>query len=631
MKPLHVRCFDRHFTIAFFVVGALLLSSCQRATDEKTKVSITLPGNSKLSTQSLSYTAPVIVDKSNESKNSFLNIVPSTNSSSKYPINCYAVMVGGPEQEFKTSFCGQRDASNNLTHDIDFGPYQALVPVTDTTSPTFDFEVTAGASRQFYVIGIYATNIKSCRDINTNPEKYNLSHPYLIGVSDPVSLKGGVDATVKIKLNDPQLGNAKIFDDCIVARDDLRMPLANFVRFDSTLFSGKYIRNPSTGFSCEAVDVSLRYLASGTGNDFADYSLGTVNDATAAHIKMDNVATVDPYVATFSDAVTCASGQNGYTAFYFQRNEFKKRRWIRVSNSGSTRTLSASVDLPSGTISTINAFNFYTNINKNSTTILDTAVPRKILVSAGNNNCYPVTSYFLSGDSTKVSADVTTAVSFDATDVSGGTNKILVYASSSDCTSSISQITGNASASSSDTSKTFWIKTSSPNANSPVRFTVHDTSGSRADSKNLILIGTEVDDAIGSVSRVSTLEFWGRPYLSYSNGCVPLHIYYSNAFRTNIAAQSAGTLEYLDTQSKSADIGLYADASCSGTEIYTANANTTIANFNTGDTSAVVYMKVKTSPASNYTDMRSLIFSYTENGHASILGHYDFSLNKEGY
>jgi hypothetical protein len=136
------------------------------------------------------------------------SVVPTGITTGDYPINCYAVMVSGPESNFRESTCGRKTTTtvagtttttSTMTPLFQFGPWVGGVYASAGTATSVQLEVPAGNDRVFRLIGFHALTPEACTDFKTQHIKATeLSKPHIIGVADRVALAPGATATISI-------------------------------------------------------------------------------------------------------------------------------------------------------------------------------------------------------------------------------------------------------------------------------------------------------------------------------------------------------------------------------------------------------------------------------------------------
>lgn len=174
----------------------LIFTACTRPTGDSSTVNIQMPN--------INSTASVSNEKNITTMGTGTHPTP-TGFTGTYPINCYGVLVGGPEPEMSRSVCYRSDNSQPIRQ---VGAWAAGVPSGGNVS----LEVPAGKDRVFYLVGFY-TATGSCYDFKNNqfPSDSNISHPYILGIADKVQLDPG--ATKEISLN-ATFSSTAYYDDC---------------------------------------------------------------------------------------------------------------------------------------------------------------------------------------------------------------------------------------------------------------------------------------------------------------------------------------------------------------------------------------------------------------------------------
>lgn len=95
----------------------------------------------------------------------------------KSEINCYAVMVGGPDANLNINSCKDNPNGNVIMR---FGPYAGGIPAGQDVRMVLN----AGPSRRVYLLAMNAT-AGSCKDFHgAGPDQGLISHPRLIGMQN---------------------------------------------------------------------------------------------------------------------------------------------------------------------------------------------------------------------------------------------------------------------------------------------------------------------------------------------------------------------------------------------------------------------------------------------------------------
>lgn len=167
------------FTL-ILVCSLFVFFSCQKKeTGEITTVTFTMPDLSGYGTQNIyqrTASAPATIDE----------------------VNCFAVMVSGPEPYMSRTSCPVVDSTSaNISAQKRIGLIRGLVP----SGGTISFPVPAGPQRQFTLLGVKASPLTACLDfVNPNLSQDYTSQLFVIGESSSVDLQPGATVNVPIKL-----------------------------------------------------------------------------------------------------------------------------------------------------------------------------------------------------------------------------------------------------------------------------------------------------------------------------------------------------------------------------------------------------------------------------------------------
>lgn len=591
------------------------LFSCQRASDESSsKISIQLPGAmlaSGLNVGSQATSSAVVSEVVDVEKNTdYLQMIPTGFNSGDYPINCYAVLAAGPEPVFKKNFCGKRDAKNIIQRDLEFGAYVALAPA----GTAIDFELPSGDARQFYVLGIHAVSASSCRELAGKPEKYNLTRPFLLGKSEPVSLKGGTETTVTVGLSMP--GANDYFDDCVVTDDEIQFPLAERVVIEQSSFPFGRLRKPaSVGYYCEPIEVALKNFS--VSLDGLVGSPATVAVETTARLQI-NTATPENFidVLSYDTAANCYSNTNIKNGFSFFRNDTKKVRWIKIDGADATanaRSYRSVFDNGSLT-STGSPFLVTTDVGLS---YFDIHMPRKVRP----DKCYEIRTDYrnLNGQLTAIAAsgDVTLA-----TDPAGSAT---FFNNSSDCLAGTNQISTSITVGTGQNTATYYMRTNT--SSQDYRLSVSDSTNNIKSilGQPKIRYPYTGSALIKNIHNISSLRFKGKNYVENSDTCQELIVYFVNDEGTSLhTGVAGGVLKLLAAASAMGDTTLYSDSSCTSA-LNSSSPNVSVAS---GQYAISLYMKVS-ALATNFSP-RHIQFSFSESNSSSVTGRYDYYVTKAG-
>lgn len=173
-------------SIFILLFSLLMFVGCEKKeTGEMTTVTFTMPDlsiNSGQNVYSRAASAPATISE----------------------VNCFAVMVTGPEPFLNRTSCAVVDSvGTQIAAAKRTGLFRGLIP----SGGVITLEIPAGASRQFTLFGVKAYPLSACLDFNSpNASTEFTSDLFLVGESAPVDLQPGVTVGVPIKL--PTSGTA---------------------------------------------------------------------------------------------------------------------------------------------------------------------------------------------------------------------------------------------------------------------------------------------------------------------------------------------------------------------------------------------------------------------------------------
>jgi len=192
--------------VLFLIIVSFSFLSCTRQAKDKSVLKISLPQSSSYQEiKSFLYHEPPSQYQSvgiqsngngemSEPWNSSLN--PANLSA----IDCYIVLVGGPEAPMKRNSCAVIDSANSSV--LYVGRWAGGIPNGGVVS----IEVPSGPQREITVVGFKSQN-GACRDFRTNMAKSNLSEPFILGKTVTDLSPGTVNVSITASL-----GAQKIID-----------------------------------------------------------------------------------------------------------------------------------------------------------------------------------------------------------------------------------------------------------------------------------------------------------------------------------------------------------------------------------------------------------------------------------
>lgn len=191
----------------------IVCMACSRAQNETAKIVFELPPaevqqKSTFSLLSLDEWADDL-----EVEDNWISMVPTGfDGQGTSPVNCYALMVGGPDANYKVNYCGSEVAnSDEITRIFEFGPWLGGIPAT-AAGARLELDLQAGKDRVFYLVGFHAPDIAACVDFRKfSPNQSDLTRPLIIGQVGGVSLEPGATQEIRIVRT---IDANKGFDDC---------------------------------------------------------------------------------------------------------------------------------------------------------------------------------------------------------------------------------------------------------------------------------------------------------------------------------------------------------------------------------------------------------------------------------
>lgn len=301
-------------TLAYLIFFSALFvfNSCDRAHENSSKVSLTMP---TAKPQSFSLNSTVSVN-SVTALNDWAPIIP-TGFAGDQPVNCYFVAVSGPDPILRSRACYKTVNSTTSSTNQPLFAYGFIAgPIPE--GQTINLEVPSGPDRVFKILAAHATSLAECR-----PEfgKENLSKPYVLGEVGRINLEPNVDATVTVPVSFDQ---NQYVDGCdLVAPPPAPAapPTHINVEFENPLFGENVYDNQCVPTMVSITDTSgiITFMNS------ADLTLG---------FRTDNSSDQSSYL----DFYRCANSISADSTFVFPKNVFKAKRWLRVDSSWASAT-----------------------------------------------------------------------------------------------------------------------------------------------------------------------------------------------------------------------------------------------------------------------------------------------------
>ncbi len=261
----------------------LLLAACTRPTGESSTVNIQMP-NIKTDFANSEKTVSAMSAGTRPTPTGF------TGSN---PINCYGVLVGGPEPEMSRNKCYRSDNSLPVRY---IGTWAAGVPSGGNVS----LEVPAGKDRVFYLIGFYSAS-GFCYDFKNNkfPDDANISNPYILGIAEKIQLDPGT--TKEISLN-ATFTSTNYYDECKGPDfPENGGGSSNTLATNVAINKNWFPYNAFAENSCQSIDVRL---TDANGKE------GVLNAPTSMELKLNGSP-----VSVYTNNTDCGSSTNPQTSF----------------------------------------------------------------------------------------------------------------------------------------------------------------------------------------------------------------------------------------------------------------------------------------------------------------------------
>ncbi|MCB9072757.1 MAG: hypothetical protein H6623_03980 [Bdellovibrionaceae bacterium] len=242
------------------------------------------------------------------------------------PINCYAVMVGGPEANFSENYCGRSKSDGTMDKMFSFGPWAGAV-YAGVNEGRVKLEIPSGKDRVIRLIGFYALTPEACSDFKVRePQQGMLSKPHILGEVGHVLLDPGKDIEIKVtRTFDPN----QWFDDCkfkdsLKEQDKVPTKVALNKPFD--FFPG------IVGGSCVPLVISL---VNDGGKRASSTSLQTVQmkycagNGSDCYDGVNLPSNVLPSYAYAAECIADSGGTSGMTSFGINAGDSQVYRWVR--------------------------------------------------------------------------------------------------------------------------------------------------------------------------------------------------------------------------------------------------------------------------------------------------------------
>ncbi len=422
--------------IYFFLI-VVLLSSCDRAEKKSiSKVSFNLPAQQALS----------IVTPQNLNPNGTIN--PTALSD----INCYGVLVSGPEDFLRQNQCTL--AATLAPFDVGFfiGGFSASAAGTSIT-----FDVASGKDRVFRLVGFQVDTsslttaglsaAQVCAQFKTNDVYQNyMSDPYILGQAAGVELLGG--ATQQVDLAATFNSNLKVGDckgpDFQSNKNGLPTKLAINIQDIAIgtnakpLTSGscvpmKFQLQDSNGFRPDlsanpiiTAKLKVNYLGSSIGTFYAPQGVSSdctvpITNSADLTISFYNTSTN----TAFSDAL-----------YFFKPNPSATNPILALTDLNNVLTGITRTYVYSNTSSTPTHYGIYDLYNNISTEFTNTALKTSYV---RRNECRPASLQFLDSNGVPVSLTTPSVGQQIIINDSASVGGIVFYPNYNDCLNGLNQ------------------------------------------------------------------------------------------------------------------------------------------------------------------------------------------------
>lgn len=189
-----------------FVISAFLVlvnASCTRKVNPTSIVTLSLPsgiGSSKIT--SFEYSEPMSMQSvSAQEEGDGAEWNPALNPASIADVNCYMVLVAGPEADMSRNTCATTTGQN-----LKVGRWSGGIP----SGTTISVEVPSGSQREITVVGFKASAGACTNFKNSDVSGSSLSEPHILGRIVKDLSVGSVAVSIPITVN----GNTLKIDDC---------------------------------------------------------------------------------------------------------------------------------------------------------------------------------------------------------------------------------------------------------------------------------------------------------------------------------------------------------------------------------------------------------------------------------
>lgn len=357
-----------------------LLSACQRATDNTTRMTIALPysspalslnqglsplTNNSGSTASISSsgatTNPIAISEEDD-VDRYLQATPSFSATGFRPVNCYMVAIGGPEVAMRLNRCIYKGSLNSAKKRASFGTYIGLKP----SGTSLSLDVPSGDSRDIQIYAYHSTTPNGCLDLALNPIKANLTHPYLVGRTAPMTFEPGKEITVNVNMEEPSDDNE--ISECLFATNGDLTAVATTAAIRTDRFPYATLTKNGVGRQCDYIDVDLI-------SNTKKMTLGILPVAFTGNIVDGNNGDQKAQVYNSYDACKGIAPSTPPDEFTIAAGDSTARVWIPVPSLGSSPKLRV---VDTGKTGLAEIEETFQVITSNTELLFDMPVPNKL-------------------------------------------------------------------------------------------------------------------------------------------------------------------------------------------------------------------------------------------------------------
>lgn len=550
---------SKYFMRLVLASASVFLFACSRANEETSKLSIQLPSAASSSSskkiETLGGTATVGTE--------WAGTIPNDVNS----FNCYAVAITGPEPILNRNRCGKKIAagSEDFTSDLYFGPIVGIQPA----GTELNIDVMSGEGRQVILMGFVSANpTTDCMQYNSESlDKSKLSKPYIIGRSDKLSLKPGVDVSVPVKMT---YDSNQFIEKCEgpeFTKPTSSTNIATQVSLEKDTFpKGATLEN-----ACNPLTVSLRDPS---------YRLASATTPTQIGIKLSNVQTTNDPLMTYETYTNCLALSGGSTSFAIPVGSTQAKRWFKTDLVASITSNSFDLDLSATTLKLEN-FNSTHNLKNGVTTDVKLLITGPQLVVAGQ--CYKYDLSYRKFDKTYLSGDSRT-VAFSLA------NGAMVY-ETPNCTgmpNTATSVSATRTTYSIDigavVSKSIYINFPAGGITSLLKLEKGNSTFTNAEPDSLSVFASASDTRVVGITTREDKALPKKPYTCFG----PFFMELVNSYGIAVPNLSAANIDMALATAMPSDTGL--------SDKYDCTASVTSITIPTGKSYGLFYIKTLTNP-----------------------------------